>query len=157
MAQAGLFVGACGSSASNSRNQTEKTKPKTKGKNMNNRIQSAIIALAVLSTINFQSSTLLAGPVIVAKLPIPPSLNGITVNPLLNKVYLTGQGEEPVEIDGATFSQANVGSIGDGLDVDLANNNFWLAGLYAGITTVWNSANVHIATIPLGYCPTGVN
>ena len=97
------------------------------------------------------------GAVIVTNASIPNGLGGVAVNPALNYIYLSGQGAQPVEVDGASFSQSAVGAVGDGLDVDSTNNNFWLAGLYAGTATVWNSNNAQLTTIALTDCPTGVN
>lgn len=97
------------------------------------------------------------GAVIITNTLIPNGLGGIAANPALNKIYLSGQGAQPLEVDGTTFAQTPVSIAGDGVDVDLANNNFWEAGLYSGRVTVWNSNNAQITTIPLADCPTGVN
>jgi hypothetical protein len=76
----------------------------------------------------------------------------------LNRIYLAGQGAQPLQVDGTTFAQTPVGSAGgDGVGVDLANNNLWEAGLYNGNATVWSSNNTPVMMVPLADCPTGVN
>src|SRR6266404_3835270 len=124
---------------------------------MKTRIQEFFIALALCSRLNLQPSAVFAQPFSVAKVPIPAGLGGLAVNPILNKIYLSGQGAQPIEIDGVTFSQTNLAITGDGLNVDFNANNLWVAGLYAGTATVWNGANAEITSIPLGYCPTGID
>jgi hypothetical protein len=97
------------------------------------------------------------GAVIITNIVIPKGLGGMVVNPALNRIYLSGQGAQPVEIDGTTMVQTTVSLAGDGVDVDLANNNFWEAGLYSGTVMVWNSNSTQVTTIALADCPTGVN
>jgi hypothetical protein len=95
---------------------------------------------------------------VVSSIAVPTGYGGLAINPTLNKIYLSGQGQQPLEVDGATFAQVAVGAAGgDGVDVDSGNNNWWEADLYSGSASVWNSNNVQVITpIPLGDCPTGV-
>jgi hypothetical protein len=95
---------------------------------------------------------------IVTNLLLATGLGSPVVNPTLNRIYLSGQGAQPLQVDGTTFAQTLVGSAGgDGVGVDLANNNLWEAGLYNGNATVWSSNNTPVMLVPLTDCPTGVN
>jgi hypothetical protein len=77
----------------------------------------------------------------------------MSVNPGLNKIYLSGgaSSAEPIVIvDGAAFTQITAGS-GMGAGVDVTNNNYWSGGVYSDNVTVWNSGNTALASEPTGY------
>ena len=96
--------------------------------------------------------------IIVAGVPLPSGYGSVAVNPVLNRIYIGGQGVQPEAIDGTTFSQTLVGtSGGDEVDVDVTNGDFWEADLYSGTASVWNSNNTQVTTVSLSDCPTGVN
>jgi hypothetical protein len=82
------------------------------------------------------------------------------VNPALNKIYFASgnpAAEQMVVVDGATFSQTGVG-FGQGVDVDITNNNYWSAGVYSDSATVWNSNNTALASAATGSgCAIGVS
>jgi Immunoglobulin domain len=98
-----------------------------------------------------------AQPIILSAIPVSKSLGNIAVNSALNRIYLSGQGMQPVEIDGSSFKASPFGAVGDAVDVDPANDSVWQAGLYAGTAMVWRSNGAAARTLSLGECPTGVN
>ena len=88
--------------------------------------------------------------IIVTNISVPSGYGGVAVNPVLNRIYIAGQGLQPEAIDGTTFSQTLVGtSGGDDVDVDVTNNYFWEAGLYASTVGVWSSNNAPVTTVSL--------
>lgn len=96
---------------------------------------------------------------IVTNLPMPIYAGNIALNPALNKIYLAGgnpAAQQMLVVDGDTFSQVGVGT-GGSVAVDVVNNNYWSAGVYSGTATVWDSNDVAVMNISLGFCPTGVD
>ena len=97
---------------------------------------------------------------IVTNVAAPSGLDLCAVNPALNKIYFASgnpAAEQMVVVDGATFSQTGVG-FGQGVDVDITNNNYWSAGVYSDSATVWNSSNTALGSAATGSgCAIGVS
>ena len=96
---------------------------------------------------------------VLTNVAAPSGLDLCAVNPALNKLYFASgnpAAEQMVVVDGVTFSQTGVG-YGQGVDVDVANNNYWSAGVYSDSVTVWNSSNTALASAATGSgCAVGV-
>src|ERR1039457_593559 len=97
---------------------------------------------------------------VVTNVAAPSGLDLCAVNPALNKIYFASgnpAAEQMVVVDGATFSQTGVG-FGQGVDVDITNNNYWSAGVYSDSATVWNSSNTALGSAATGSgCAIGVS
>ena len=109
----------------------------------------ALVALAVVSVQPARGQTILTN------FAVPSGAYGkstTSVNPALNKIYLSGGAssvEQIVVVDGVTYVQTGVGN-GMGAVVDVTNNNYWSGGVYSDNVTVWNSANTALASPSTG-------
>jgi len=96
-------------------------------------------------------------PGIANKIPISTSSEyAIAVNPVLNKIYVSGgasSGQNVQEIDGSTYAVTTLGT-GSGASVDTTTNNVWAAGVYGADALVYSgSTGSLVKTVALGDCP----
>jgi len=113
--------------------------------------------IAVTSLSVPKMATAQASAQIIARIPIAPNADAsITVNPGLNKIYVSGNasgGQVVQAIDGVSYSVSTLGA-GSGASVDTATNNVWAAGVYGGNALVYSgSTGALIQTVPLSDCP----
>ena len=80
----------------------------------------------------------------------------VAVNVALNKIYVSGGyagGQNVFAVDGTTFTGSDVGT-GSTVSVDIKNDNYWTATVYAGSAIVRKgSDNSTVATVNTGDCP----
>ena len=115
----------------------------------------SILAIGLQAGLVCCGATLGAQPLILTNLPVANYLGSVSVNPNLNKIYLSGgysSAQQMVVVDGETLSATDEG-IGMGVDVDVTNNNYWSAGVYSRSVTVWSSSNTVVTSIALADCP----
>src|ERR1035437_6035266 len=97
---------------------------------------------------------------VLTNVAAPSGLDLCAVNPALNKIYFASGNPaamQMVVVDGVTFSQTGVG-FGQGVDVDVTNNNYWSAGVYSDSATIWNSSNTALGSAATGSgCAIGVS
>jgi hypothetical protein len=112
-------------------------------------LKTAFIALAVLVYAGVQPSF---AQQIVTNVAAPSGLDLCAVSPALNKIYFASgnpAAEQIIVVDGVNFSQTGVG-YGQGVDVDITNNNYWSAGVYSDTVTAWSSGNSALASPSTG-------
>lgn len=113
-----------------------------------------------LTVLTFASVHSVSAQQIVTNIAAPSGLDLCAVNPALNKIYFASGNPaamQMVVVDGTTFSQTGVG-FGQGVDVDVSNNNYWSAGVYSDSVTVWNSSNTALGSAATGFgCAIGVS
>src|ERR1039457_765965 len=130
-----------------------KTQTKTRALNL------GLVFLA-LTVLTFAGIAPAFAQQVVTNVAAPSGLDLCAVNPALNKIYFANgnpAAEQMVVVDGATFSLTSVG-FGQGVDVDVTNNNYWSAGVYSDSATVWNSSNTALASAATGSgCAIGVS
>jgi hypothetical protein len=129
-----------------------KPNPKNRKKTMKTPRPSLALAYAAVAALTFAGVHTACAQQIITNVAAPGGLDLYVVNPALNKLYF-GNGNpsalQMVVVDGVTFSQTGVG-YGQGIDVDVTNNNYWSAGVYSDSVTVWNSSNVALASPSTG-------
>lgn len=110
-----------------------------------------ILLLIILFAISVSAQTVLA------RVPVPSNdCCQVAVNVPLNKVYVSGGyqgGQDVFVINGRTFKGADIGT-GSTVSVDIKNDNYWAATVYAGGAVVRKGRNNStVATVTMGDCP----
>src|SRR5437764_4859839 len=96
---------------------------------------------------------------VLAKIPIPASsaTGQVAVSRVLNRVYVSAgfsSGGTLTVIDGKTLTVLTTISNGNGVNVDVKNDNFWTGNFTGGqVLTYSGSTNTQINANTVGFCP----
>jgi len=102
---------------------------------------------------------------LVATVPLQSNARGgVTVNRALNKIYVSGNPLDNVDIevnviDGASLLPPTDVGYGDGTSVDIKSNRYWSTTIFRGSVIIRNgTTDSTITTIPIpSGCPIGAN
>src|ERR1039457_255920 len=111
-----------------------------------------VLVFLALTVLTFAGVAPAFAQQVVTNVAAPSGLDLCAVNPALNKIYFASgnpAAEQMVVVDGVSFSQTGVG-FGQGVDVDVTNNNYWSAGVYSDSAPVWHSSNTALGSTGTG-------
>ena len=96
---------------------------------------------------------------VLAKIPIPATSVGgqVVVNKVLNRVYVSAgfsSGGTLTVVDGNSLTVLTTLSNSNGVNIDIANDNFWTANFDTGqVLTYSGSTNAQVSATTTGFCP----